>query len=106
MGAVSVLRNSESPVESRPNYGIWHERIGWFPQVDDLKRDHQLLTFDNRGTGESDPVDEPIRWMISRMIPSRLWTMLIGRMPISSGYRWAVWWHSISHCDIASALKV
>ena len=39
--------------------GFGMSRIGWFPQVDDLKRDHQLLTFDNRGTGESDPVDEP-----------------------------------------------
>ena len=39
--------------------GFGMSRIGWFPQVDDLKCDHQLLTFDNRGTGESDPVDDP-----------------------------------------------
>lgn len=39
--------------------GFGMSRIGWFPQVDDLKYDHQLLTFDNRGTGESDPVDDP-----------------------------------------------
>lgn len=27
----------------------------WFPQVQDLRRDHALLWFDNRGIGESEP---------------------------------------------------
>ena len=86
--------------------GFGMSRIGWFPQVDDLKRDHQLLTFDNRGTGESDPVDEPYTLDDLADDTVALMDHVIGRMPISSGYQWAVWWHSISRYDIASALKV
>ena len=26
----------------------------WRPQVEELRRDHQLITFDNRGVGESE----------------------------------------------------
>ena len=39
--------------------GFGMSRIGWFPQIESLASDHRLLTFDNRGTGESDPVSTP-----------------------------------------------
>ena len=52
------VENRRIRPEGRADNGFGMSRIGWFPQVDDWG-DHQLLTFDNRGTGESDPVDDP-----------------------------------------------
>ncbi|MCB9595757.1 MAG: alpha/beta fold hydrolase [Sandaracinaceae bacterium] len=45
--------------------GLAMRGVVWRPQVEDLERDHRLLTFDNRGIGESEAA--PGRWTMADM---------------------------------------
>ena len=50
--------------------GLGMRGVVWRPQVEVLERDHRLLTFDNRGIGESD--DAPGPWRIPDMAEDAL----------------------------------
>lgn len=45
--------------------GLGMRGLVWRPQIDGLAKDHRLLTYDNRGIGESDEV--PGRWTMRDM---------------------------------------
>lgn len=62
----------------------------WKPQIDGLEKHCQLVTFDNRGVGESDDISEPISMLdiakdASRVLDSLDWTEGVHVVGVSMG---------------------